>query len=269
MKKFLSILLSMILSIAYVSIPISASEEIETTQSEIKNSIINQSKEISGLSGDFNIVSTTSTLSTRSTNSINSNANELVLQSNVQQDDENCIHTAIIPYKILENGKLINSFEYANTIAPRATNQNPVQFVDVTVTVLTHYALYQCYDFYWVYRHSGIEAYWSSSNSSATVSKMLVRYESCGDLYAYPDVVNNGITNSTRLQKDYFISSEINQSNPIKGTTYRDANHTMPTNRVIYCCDYMLHGGLIYLQCSYKVNGTSYTHDVSYYVYSK
>ena len=44
MKKFLSILLSMILSIAYVSIPISASEEIETTQSEIQNSIINQKK---------------------------------------------------------------------------------------------------------------------------------------------------------------------------------------------------------------------------------
>ena len=197
MKKFLSVLLTMVLSVSCMAIPISASEKNEITQSKVQNSIIYQSKEISGLSGDFDVVSTTSTLSTRSTSPTSSNTNELILQSTVQQDDENYVSKTIIPYKILENGELVNSFEYAKTISPRAINQNPVEFVDVTVTVLTYYALYQCHDFNWVYRHSGIEAYWSSSNSSATVSKMLVRYESCGDLYAYPDVVNNGISNST------------------------------------------------------------------------
>lgn len=108
MKKFLSVLLTMVLSVSCMAIPISASEKNEITQSKVQNSIIYQSKEISGLSGDFDVVSTTSTLSTRSTSPTSSNTNELILQSTVQQDDENYVSKTIIPYKILENGELVN-----------------------------------------------------------------------------------------------------------------------------------------------------------------
>lgn len=128
---------------------------------------------------------------------------------------------------------------------------------------------YTCADFARVYRHAGVEAYWNSSNSTTTVSNLSVRYETQGDLYAYPDVVNQGVISSTKLQSNYFIRSQINKANPVKNQNYIDGNHTMPYDRVVYCSDKFSHGGLVYLQCTYKTNGTTRTDDRSYDVYGK
>lgn len=174
---------------------------------------------------------------------------------------------------MLRDGQMVDSFYYASLmedkISTQATSTVPTKFVDVTITVITYYAAYQCSDWAWVYRHAGIESYWSSNNSTVSVSNMLVRYDTKGDLYAYPSVVNDGVMSSTCLQRDYFIRSSINITNPTKGKVYIDGNHTMPTNRVVYCSDYSSHGGLIYLKLTYKANGKSYVHDRSYYVYTK
>jgi hypothetical protein len=229
------------------------------------NEIINQSKKISGNTNkNFNVVSGANA-KTMSTDS------NFLLQSITEDENGDIILTTVMPYKMLENGEMIDSFQYAlqRSAGVQASVEVPTTFVDVTITVTTYFAKYQCADFAWVYRHAGIEAYWSSSNPTVSVSNMLVWYDTMGDLYAYPSVVNNGVINSTCLQEDYFIRSTINKSNPTKGTVYIDGSHTMPYDRVVYLSDYFNHMGLIYLKLNYVANGTSYEHDRSYTVYTK
>lgn len=197
-----------------------------------------------------------------------------VQYESVNEKNEKAL-TTIIPYKVDENGDLVNSFKYLsefnkrkqNEVSPMAIVEVPSTFVDVTVTVRTYYAHYfSTYHFLNFYRHAGIEAWWSSSNSTVTVSNMRVWYDTCGDLYKYPEVMDQPLS-STKVQNDYFIRSSIERSNPIKGTVYIDGSHTMPLNRVVLLTDYWNHGGLIYIRLQYSVNGKSRTDDVSYYVY--
>ena len=177
--------------------------------------------------------------------------------------------TTIIPYVINDEGSLVNSFDYAVKLAgTKSTSTVHTNFVDVAVTVITYYAHYFSYEnFMHFYRHAGIEAYWSSDNPTLNPTYLLVRYDTCGDLYAYPDCLSEA--DPTCLQLDYFIRSSISKSNPAEGTLYIDGSHTMPYNRVIYCSDYFDHGGLIYLKLNYYVNGNYRSDDRSYYVYSK
>lgn len=229
------------------------------------NEIIDQAKKESGLEdNEFNLISNTDI-------GIMSDESEFTLQSIDVDEFGDVTSTAIIPYKILETGEMVDSFQYAldNNISPQATSTVPTTFVDVTITVITYYALYQTADYSLVYRHAGIESYWSSSNSTVSVSNMFVQYDTKGDLYAYPSVVDNGVINSSPLQLNYFKRSKINKSNPVKGTVYIDGNNTMPFNRVVFLSNYFEHGGLIYLKLNYVANGKSYVNDRSYYVYTK
>lgn len=184
--------------------------------------------------------------------------------------------TTIIPYKIDDNDELVNSFEYASKqvvnagiITPAASVEVPSKFVDVTVTVKTYYAQYfSSKHFLNFYRHAGIEAWWSSTNDTASVSSLTVNYETAGELYAYPDVLS-GSLDDTKIQNYYYIKSSIVKSNPVKNNVYIDGNNTMPLDRVVLLTDYFDHGGLIYIKLTYKVNNTTRTNDTSYYVYSK
>lgn len=193
---------------------------------------------------------------------------EYALQVKKEMENGDVEVSLLIPYKIDSEGGMYNSFAYAST---RASSTHNTSFVDVVITVVTYYAAYQCSDYAWVYRHAGFDASWNASSSTTTVSNMLVQYDTCGDLYEYPSVVNVGVMNSQTLQSDYFIRSAVNINSPTKNQTYsdNDTSHIMPYSRVIYCSNYFNHGGLIYVQCSYSANGTSYTHDNSYYVYQK
>jgi len=185
--------------------------------------------------------------------------------------------TTIVPYKVDTNENLVNSFEYLSkinaqnqdVIKPMDTSEVPTTFVDVTLTVRTYYAHY----FSWTnvanfYRHAGIEAWWSSNNSTVSVSNMRVWYDTAGELYKYPDCIDKPLS-ETKVQDYYFIRSSIEQSNPTKGNVYIDGNHTMPLDRVVLLTDYFNHGGLIYLKLDYSVNGKSRSDERSYYVYSK
>lgn len=155
-------------------------------------------------------------------------------------DDQTAVMT-IIPYKIDENENLVNSFEYLSKvneqnqgiIKPMDTIEVPTTFVDVTLTVRTYYAHY----FSWTnvanfYRHAGIEAWWSSNNSTVSVSSMTVNYETAGELYKYPDCIDQPLKD-TKVQDYYYIKSSIVTSNPTKGTVYIDGNHAMPYDRVV------------------------------------
>ena len=195
------------------------------------------------------------------------------VQIEVQTSDDETALTTIIPYKVDENDNLINSFQYLaqqnNIIRPMAESTVPTTFVDVTLTVKTYYAHYtSSTHFLNFYRHAGIEAWWSSNNSTVSVSSMTVNYETAGELYRYPDVMTQSLS-STKVQDYYYKKSSIVRSNPTKGTVYIDGNNTMPLDRVVLLTNYFDHGGLIYLKLTYSVNGTTRTNDTSYYVYSK
>lgn len=269
-KKISSILvvLTFILSAVFTNISAVKADEVNNNLStKTINKIIEQSKKESELTDkEFNIVSNENA-------GIMSNESKLMIESIEEKENGDVIQTSILPYKVLENGEMVDSFQYAlnhdSDISLQATDTTPTTFVDVTITVMTYYAIYKAADGAYLYRHAGIEAYWSSSNSTVNVSNMLVRYDTKGDLYAYPSVVDDGVRNSTPLQRNYFIRSQITKSNPVKGTVYIDGNNVMPFNRVVYMSNYLDHKGLIYLKLNYVANGKSYEHDRSYPVYGK
>ncbi|MDO3411513.1 hypothetical protein QWJ34_17240 [Saccharibacillus sp. CPCC 101409] len=182
--------------------------------------------------------------------------------------------TTIIPYKIDTNKEFVNSFDYLEAqqpdlIRPMAESTVPNKVVDVTLTIKTYYAQY----FSWAnvtnfYRHGGIEAWWSSSNTAVSVPGMTVKYETRGDLYRYPDCIDQPLS-STKVQNSYFKRSIISQSNPVKGAVYIDGNNTMPLDRVVTLTDYFNHGGVIDFTITQSLNGITKTSMNSYNVYSK
>ena len=92
----------------------------------------------------------------------------------------------VFPYKCTEEGEWINSFDYVSSNKARMSSTKPVQLVDVTVTLIATYACEQNVNYWWYfYRHAGIEAYWSSSNSTASVSNMKAWFECYGSGRAY------------------------------------------------------------------------------------
>ena len=150
--------------------------------------------------------------------------------------------TTIIPYKMLPNGELVNSFTY-QPIQTRASGDSVSEkFVDVTVTTRAYFGQYSHQDISPIfYRHIGIDARWSSSNSTASVSNMTVWFDSAGKLYRYPDCTKDPeLDQPSSLVQDYYhIRSTIDQDNPVKNKIYGDEGHAMPTNRVLKCTDFI------------------------------
>ncbi len=177
--------------------------------------------------------------------------------------------TTIIPYKVTASGELANSFEYdASSNQTRNIANVTSTFVDVSVTVKTYYAhYYSKVDIMNFYRHSGFEAYWSSNNATVTVDRLEVLYESLGELYAYPECIEQ---HGCKVQdEDYPARSYINIANPPKGQLYVSPQAPMPMNRVLYLTDGMFHGGSVYVELEYCVNGNYRTDFEGYDLYTK
>ncbi len=267
-KKFLSICL--VLSMLFLQSFSAFAAEPNSSNDIIEDTIIEQAlalEQSANIEGkNFVAVLLNQGESEKDTFFGNSIVTEQAIQAVSVQDDLVEVIT-IFPYKILPNGEMVNSFEYMPTQTTRNSTV-PTTFVDTTITVVTSYAHYysenNAQNFY---RHGGIEVYWNSDNSTAKVSNMYVIYDSAGDLYKYPECLTESLS-STLIQEDYFIRSTVDQDNPVENQSYFDANHTMSRSNVLLCASYFDHGGLIYLKLTYSVNGNSYTHDRSYYVYT-
>ncbi|MCI8600717.1 MAG: hypothetical protein HFE45_03880 [Oscillospiraceae bacterium] len=221
-------------------------------------------------SEDFQVVSINSegAISRASNKSFEEKAIQMV-----ETNGEMAEVTTIVPYKMLPNGEMVNSFAY-QSLQVQGTGKTPVpvKFVDVTVTTIAYYAYYQHINgapFY--YRHAGLETYWSSSNSTASISILDVSFESKGELHKYPDCTTDLSLNEadSMVQEEYFIRSSVYQTNPVKDKVYIDGQHAMPTNRALRCVYYDEHGGLVSMELSYSVNGKNYNDRYSYYAYEK
>lgn len=261
-----------------ISIPLGLTVSAEDTTAETgvtKEEIILQQalaidSKINQADTSFKVVSlNNSGMSTRA----NVDTEDKAIQKieNVDGEGRKLKVTTIFPYKVLPNGEMISSFDYAPV---QARNKVPTtsKFVDVSVTTTVYYFN----DFTDMgatqfYRHDGIEAYWSCNEGNATVesvSDMYIKYDTCGDLYRYPECLTQPLE-STLVQNNYYIKSEIHKVNPVKSRTYANRNNAMPTNRVVHFTSYWEHGGVVYVKLTYQARGKTYTHDRSYDIYGK
>ncbi len=132
--------------------------------------------------------------------------------------------TTLMPYKVVEDGKLVNSFEYAQNSVNSRSNKNYVDtFADVVVTTSVEYE--EVGAFY--YRHGGVTSYWSSVTVSS-IDKLFVSYRSYGLLYYWTDGVGAGGLVKEELEDR---RSVINESNPVKNQVYSQYDRT-PSNQV-------------------------------------
>lgn len=188
-------------------------------------------------------------------------SNEFAIQSTTF--NSNMIEaTTIIPYKVLDDGSLMNSFEYASQrVSPRVTESINKVFVDVTIYTTVYYAKEIAVTHTPYYRHGGIEAKWSSNNSGTHVNNMRLTYFSRGELFAYPDCINN--RNSTMLQDGYYVQSLINEYHPQIGKTFIDGNNTMPYDRMVRFMNAILDGMHINYHIEFITNGQVRSYDSS------
>ena len=266
-KKFMSLIIFAISLILGQGITTFASSAAESSVEEyIIEQALKLNHEDDNIGKEFEIVDLKQYNPDVNMTSDDSYISEQAIQAVSVQDDLVKV-TTIFPYKIMPNGEWISSFEYS----PKQVkdSSNPTTFVDTTITVNTYYSHYFSWDNAQnFYRHKGIEVYWNSDNTTAKVSNMYVIYDSRGDIYRYPECITESL-GSTLVQKDFFIRSEVDQDNPVENQIYADLNHSMDQSNVLVCSDYFEDGGLVYLKLTYTVNGNSYTHDRSYYVYGK
>jgi len=268
MKKILSLVLIISIMLLMPTTTFATGIDDETLNAAMESAIISQAialDEASRVAGkNFKVVSLVEE-NDLSKDSETVGKETKAIQS-VSIDDDLVAVTTILPYKCLPSGELINSFDYTSSEVGNA-KFHTMTFVDVTVAVTHHYMQNSRFDQYVVnfYRHAGVEAYWTSNNTSASVSNMNVVYLSRGDLYAYPDCMS-GVLNDSFISSNYEIRSEINENNPVENRVFITANH-MPLDRVLVILGGATYGGSIEINLIYSVNGNSYSHYASYLAY--
>ena len=273
MKKILSLVLVFsIILLMPTTVFATESNDDETIDASKKNAIISQAISLDETKNvedkNFEVVSLVEKNISPNTLGTAASSNAAKALQAVNVDGEIIEVTTIIPYKCLPSGELVNSFKYAST-QTRYAGTNSIEFVDVTVTATATFAVYSgMVNIAAFYRHSGVEAYWSSDVASASVTDMNVVFMSAGELYEYPECVTGDMDDA--FVSDYYdITSEIEERNPVENRVYIDGSNIMPLDRVIYCPDYWNHGGSVYIALSYSVNGRSYQQDVEYFVFGE
>ena len=145
------------------------------------------------------------------------------LQTESTEGDVTTFST-LMPYKVMEDGELVNSFEYAESVADsRSVNNYYDTFVDVVVATSVEYEVVGTY----YYRHGGITAYWGSTGNVSSIDRLYVSYRTYGVLYNW----NGSLGSLYDGENPTETTSVINVSNPTKGKLYSDYD-TTPSDRV-------------------------------------
>jgi len=258
MKRLLALILSFILLSSTLAFAVDTSESCyDETSNQIIEELI-QSRTVDGISkNNFKIISLAG----------EDRESEKAVQI-IKYDNGVFTTTTIIPFKVLQDGSLVNSFKYVQGQS-RYIGQTTIPFVDVSVTVNVYFG-YEIHPYYYTkfYRHAGIEAYWSkiNQNTSVNVTLLNVVYETTGDLYEYPTCVNPSLNPSVAfLESDFYTFSEIKQNYPTMGYVYIDGNNTMPYNRMVCCTNAITHGGYVVIE----ITNNGIVYDWAFTVYNK
>lgn len=115
-------------------------------------------------------------------NSRSASASDKAIQT-VETVGDTVTQTIILPFKTLDNGEVVNSFEYAESITTNARASVITDtMVDITITCIVDYDVISGYG-YNNYRHKGVSAYWSTTGTVSNVQEMNVLYRTYGNLY--------------------------------------------------------------------------------------
>lgn len=191
---------------------------------------------------------------------------EKAFQLTVDLSNGNKDVITIIPFKIDDSGKLINSFSDQVNVT-RGSVPITLDDVDITVTITTNFTQYTNHvNWYPFWRPIGVSARWTSNTTQSRVTYLNVQYGTTGSLHYYPECINYDNFEDYQLQESYTIMSEISKSMPTKNTTYTD-NNSLPSNRAIFLKNYW-DNMEVYFDISYSGNGTTDSTD-GYYIVVK
>lgn len=205
------------------------------------------------------------TLGENNSNSRSVNGESKAIQKVDSNDGETTV-TTIIPFRVAEDGELINSFEYISNQMTRSSTV-PTTYVNITVTITANFDTLTKLTGKTYYRHNGVEAYWNSNISDVTLYELDVLFGSNGDLYKYPDCYNDH--NASFISSDYYTSSHLNVTGPIKNNIY-DQYDPMPTDNVLYLSKSIEHGGAVTFYMDYSIDNVRGSYqDPGFGVFSK
>lgn len=245
-RNVLAILLSavMILSSSVVSM---AADRTETMEEMIVQQAIELDDKTNWTGHDFSVV----TLECDNKTERTVESEKRVIQSESVEDGIATL-TTIIPYKVLEDGDVINSFEYADELSEnslaRGVSYND-KVVDIVIVTDVEYEVVAGSDM-WYYRHGGIKSYWSSSSSATTVQQLTVTYKTQGDLYTF-----SGNDIQQLQSSNHPTTSVISQKNPGKGTTYSAYDWT--ESGKVYAFTQSSYGTWVTVEVEFTNNGNS------------
>lgn len=154
----------------------------------------------------------------------------------------------IIPYKIDEDGTLVNSFELISR-SPDISFDGNISLVDATIfsTAYWQHRVWTQNNPSNVYHHIGITARWVSSSPRVYIDNLEVGYETNGIKTNF----NTGVISNIELNK----VSKIFEVAPVAGTLYSDWEHQMASDEGVVLTDAFRHKGIQYIEVNYAVDG--------------
>lgn len=180
--------------------------------------------------------------------------------------------TTIIPYKMQEDGTLMNSFEYYGMVPGGESNEtfsNQVNFTDMQVHFTIGYTVYMGSDWSPYYKPTSIRAKWTGG-ASTTVTYMNVSYNSVGELHNYPACKQVSHDQSRYSSNSFTTVIAVQKSNPPKNTNYYGTflQGRLPSDKVVCYKSYVDgHGSTVSMNMYYKVGSQTYNHKNGYIIH--
>ena len=138
------------------------------------------------------------------------------------------VATTILPFKVLEDGEIVNSFEYAENVSSKTRASDfTATFVDITVTSIAYYETVVSSNNNYYYRHKGVSAYWSTNDSVANLHELNVVYKTCGSLYYY-----TGYELGNKESDNKAVSSTVVKTYPEVNAIFSNYDNATPSNKV-------------------------------------
>lgn len=166
----------------------------------------------------------------------------------------------LIP-QVIVNDELVNSFAYTKKALMSKDYSFPVNLVDVTLKFNCYYEVAKIDNWLPVYIPKGLSFSWMSSNSSAHVNSIETMFDAKGDYWYIPS--------GNDLGYEKYVKFVVNKSNPSKGYWYNDSSQALSNSYGLVCSDYFSHGGNLYYETTYTVNGTTRNSYKSFPIFGK
>jgi len=190
---------------------------------------------------------------------IDANATVSITDSYISIEKENIDGvpetTYIVGIEKTEDGlQKINPNALTKEIQSRGSYQQTVYYrnllitsrIYMTVTFTVTYSQYNGTASSYIYRPSGVSAYWTAGSytPNITVSDFYVYYDSCGELVQFPACNTASDLSSLVVESDYSHTITLYRSSPTAGTTYSSYS-SLASNRALWFANAYFHGSSV------------------------